>query len=91
MTQKHNNKKRGTQHNDTQHNGTKYCYAECLSRVSFMANVVNKPIVLCVVMLSVIMLSVVMQSLVASLYHTQQAPSFLILHLRVRQDPFIIR
>jgi hypothetical protein len=60
MTLKHYNKKRGTQHKDTQNNGTKYCCTECLSRVSFMLNVVNKPIMLCVVMLSV----------VAPLYHT---------------------
>ncbi len=34
-------------------------YAERLCRVSFMLNVMNKAIMLCVIMLSVVMLSVV--------------------------------
>ncbi len=51
-------KNRDTQPNDTHHNGTQYCYAECLSWVSFMLNVLNK-LMLHVVRLNVVMLSVV--------------------------------
>ncbi len=58
-SQRHDIQHNDTQRNDIRHNGTQYRYAECPCLVSFMLNVVNKPIMLSVAMQNVIILSVV--------------------------------
>ncbi len=51
-------KNRDIQHYDTQHNSAPYCHAECLCWLSFMLNVITKPIMLSIIMLNDVVLRI---------------------------------